>query len=341
MGTRASLKLNARCVLFTWKQVVGADVPEDDARDEMENFKARVFDKLVERFTPCHVLVGVERHADGGWHCHACLVRSSNRQVKIGAAFDLDGHTVDLSPHGWRPHEVREGGFEYAGKEDECPVANFDDLDEVMHELFPQGSTAAGGGSTSNNESYSRALAASSFEDAMEIIKQECPRDYVLEHTKIRNYFQIHFKPKFVSKFIIDDFTKDSIDWEQVGKRQSVVIYGPPGMGKSHYAIAHFENPLFTRHIDGLKQLSVEHDGIVLDEISLKKWPASSIKSLLDCELPSDIHCRHSCAHIPAGMRKIFCVNNWTDLIPETYDSVDYDAIVDRMFMVDCMEKLF
>lgn len=340
MVSRASLKLNARCVLFTWKQVVGADVPEDDARDEMENFKARVFDKLIERFDPCKVLCGVERHADGGWHCHACLVRSSNRQVKIGTAFDVDGHTVDLSPHGWRPHEVRNGGFEYAGKEDECPLANFDDLDEVMEELFPGGSSGSAP-DTSANVAYTRAMDADCYDAAMAIIKQDCPRDFVMEHAKIKRFFQDYFKPKFVAKFGTDDFIRDPIHWGSVSPRASVVIYGPPGMGKSHYALAHFEKPLFTRHIDGLKGLSCEHDGIILDEISLKKWPAGSIKALLDCELPSDIHCRHSCAHIPAGMRKIICVNNWTDLIPETYTEVDYDAIVDRMHLIEITSKLY
>lgn len=63
-------------------------------------------------------------------------------------------------------------------------------------------------------------------------------------------------------------------------------------------------------HIDTLKMLSPDHDGIVFDDMSFKHWPPESVIHLLDQEFDRDINVRYGTVHIPAHTPKIFTHNS-------------------------------
>ena len=86
-------------------------------------------------------------------------------------------------------------------------------------------------------------------------------------------------------------------------------IHGPTGTGKTQWALHQFKNPLLVSHLDTLRKLTGEHDGIVFDDMSFAHMPRESVIHLLDWDERREIHCRYSCAIIPAHTRKIFTSN--------------------------------
>ena len=126
------------------------------------------------------------------------------------------------------------------------------------------------------------------------------------------------------------------IPFEDPRWSESVVLSGNAGVGKTQYALAHFENPLLISHIDKLKEFDPSfHDGLVFDDMDFSHWPLSAQKHLLDWSEPREINVKHSIAHIPARTKKIFTCN---------YGEFPFDmgnsAVMDRIYMIDTDRSL-
>jgi len=113
-------------------------------------------------------------------------------------------------------------------------------------------------------------------------------------------------RPRFQHKYFMTDFLRSTLPLDPV---KSILLYGPSGTGKTHFACAHFTNPLVCSHVDDLKYLDLEHDGIVFDDMSFHQRPIEGVIHLVDREMERSIHCRNTNAKIPAKMPKIFTHN--------------------------------
>lgn len=88
------------------------------------------------------------------------------------------------------------------------------------------------------------------------------------------------------------------------------LLMGHPRIGKTQYALSHFERPLLVRNMDTFKLFNSDyHDGIVIDDMNFTHMPRSTQIFVTEFETGSDIHCRHECAYIPAGTKRIFTCN--------------------------------
>lgn len=97
---------------------------------------------------------------------------------------------------------------------------------------------------------------------------------------------------------------------EDLDLTKCCVVFGNAGIGKTEFALAHFERPLLVRHLDVLGSFSPRyHDGIVFDDMSFTHFPFGQRIHLTDMTRASDIHIRYVTAHIPPGTKKIFCYN--------------------------------
>jgi len=112
------------------------------------------------------------------------------------------------------------------------------------------------------------------------------------------------------------------------------VFLGPTLMGKTSYALAHFKNPLFVRHLDALKRFQPGvHDGIVFDEMYFKDKDVDFQKVITDIEQPVEISgTRYRCPIIPRGTKRIFCCNTYPFLKD---NSTDGAAITRRIELVE------
>lgn len=283
---------------------------------------------------------GVEEHEDGRFHVHIGLVRVDSKAVKIGRRLDVDGVHPNVSAHRFTTPSLR-AALAYPLKEDEEGYCNFDEDIEDLFDPLPGRSASTATAERAN--AWKAALDAPSYEDALEMLRQDEPREFIINHDKIVSFFKNYFAPVYTPKFKAEDFTEPPIQWDDVPERNSVVIVGPPNTGKTQYAIAQLgENPFFASHVDILRQFNPAiHTGILLDEVSTKQWPPTAFISLLDREMPRDIHVRYATVRIPAGTKKIICVNSLDSIIPASADQDTLDAIHDRMTVIRVVSRLF
>ena len=101
------------------------------------------------------------------------------------------------------------------------------------------------------------------------------------------------------------------------GDHGTLHIYGPIKLGKTEWACAQFENPLFITDRHGLKDFIPNfHDGIVLDKMLFKDWSVTECEALTDFTQPATIKVLYKIVKIPKRTRKIV-VTNERDAWPE------------------------
>ena len=92
-------------------------------------------------------------------------------------------------------------------------------------------------------------------------------------------------------------------------KKKSLVLKGPPALGKTNWAISRFNHPLLITDIDDLRDITKETDGLVFDEMIFTKYDKEKQVYLTDMAFSRTIRTRHSNATIPKLMPRIFLCN--------------------------------
>ena len=129
------------------------------------------------------------------------------------------------------------------------------------------------------------------------------------------------------------DYAMDPIrDWSK-----SHILWGESGVGKTSFALAHFDNPLLVSHMDDLLKFDATvHDGIVFDDMDFNHMPRTAQIHLVDQDHARSLHCRYRVAHIPRSTRKIMTTNEYNGAILETSDPA-----IARRVMITKMTKLW
>lgn len=132
--------------------------------------------------------------------------------------------------------------------------------------------------------------------------------------------------------FKLTDFDKEPLVFTP-GQPFSHVLHGPSGIGKTQFALAHFENPLFVSHMDDLLAFSSDNDGIVFDDMSFSHLPRVAQIHLVDSDQTRSIHCRYRTARIPRRTPKIFTTN-------EAFGAIfTEDTAINRRITITEMEE--
>lgn len=73
----------------------------------------------------------------------------------------------------------------------------------------------------SSEQAILDAMEAVSFDDALEVIRSGAPKDYVLRHREIEEFFKRYFTPSYEKKYQIEKYTlstpiyDESITWQK------------------------------------------------------------------------------------------------------------------------------
>ena len=106
------------------------------------------------------------------------------------------------------------------------------------------------------------------------------------------------------------------------GRVGTLHIWGRVRLGKSEWALAQFENPLYVTERNDLLDFRTDwHDGIVIDKVMPRErspagFTLAECERLTDFTLPASIRCLYRTARIPRGVRKIVVTNErhvWPD----------------------------
>lgn len=136
-------------------------------------------------------------------------------------------------------------------------------------------------------------------------IAKEYPAEYV-KFYKGFEQLQKKLNPTVTKPlYKLTDFKEDPLDISK-----TCIVLGPPGIGKTQFALAHFNAPLLVTHMDVLAEFDpTVHDGIVFDDMSFTHLHNEARIHIVDYENPRDLHVRYTTARIPAYTHKIICHN--------------------------------
>lgn len=187
------------------------------------------------------------------------------------------------------------------------------------------------------DDTYEKALAAPTVREGMDIVKTHKARDYCLHGDAIERHLKNAKAPSYASKFLLSDFNQPPLDVSS----KAIFLSGVSNSGKTQWALAHFKNPLLVSHMDQLKRLGPDHDGIVFDDMAFNHWPPESVIHLLDMECERALHVRYGTVTIPAYTKKIFTSNKKNIFTAIDVEVEQFNAIERRYKRVDIIRPLF
>lgn len=147
------------------------------------------------------------------------------------------------------------------------------------------------------------------FEEAIEYLWQECPRDMALSAHNITVNFKKKFKPTLVQKRFYGPYQKCFYPPEFDPQTHSLLLVGPPGIGKTQFARYLLGDCDYIKgNLDKVKQLQFDKP-ILFDEINTLNMDPEVSKELTDVENGGSWPMRYTNPEIPGGIARIFCSN--------------------------------
>ncbi|AXL65915.1 replication-associated protein [Water beetle associated circular virus 1] len=284
---------------------------------------------------PKQVICGLERGKKGRLHWQGCIF--FNNQVTLSTVKTvMDSNNVHL--------EIKRGNIEQAIKY--CLKSETAELDEDNEKIlyaYPdidwQGRLDEDKG---KSNSWKLAMEAPTYSEGIEILKANEARSWLLYGDRIAANLRHHWEMKTTEERSPKEYKRPFADKERLS-RKSILLLGQAGTGKTTYAMDHFKHPLLIRHMDGLKKITPDTDGLVFDDLSFHHWKcAQSVIHLCDLENDSEINVKHSTVTIPKHMPRIFtCNRTFDEWVPEICKHEEKMAIKRRCDILIVHNSLF
>jgi len=193
---------------------------------------------------------------------------------------------------------------------------------------------------TGLNAAYVKALQADTLDQAMSVLKEFAARDYVLYNKAIQDTLRKEFTPKWKPRIGLV-FVIPLVD-QGITSTKTIVLTGTSGVGKTQFAISHFKCPLVVSHIDDLKKLNSNTDGLVFDDMNFAHWPPNACIHLCDMELPRSINVKYGTVEIPANLPRFFTSNKpFNEIWSSVMCHEELAAVKRRCYELEFNEPLF
>lgn len=246
-----------------------------------------------------------EEEKDNPYHIHCWFELANKPNIRNNRYFDIayGGKTYHPNIGKYKRNWINN----YLRKQDKCPLTNIED-------------------------SYVALAKAGKTKEAMETFAFMHPKEFIINYDSVkRNISKIANNVKF--KDHIYPFTGTDYIWDH---GLSLVIIDKPGTGKTEWAKSYVNSKektyLRVTHIDDLKKY-IDQDFIIYDDVDFSMLPRTTQIHIAEVKNSRSIHCRHSCANLPGGVKQIFCVNK----IPF---NIEEKAIARRLHIVDQTEMV-
>lgn len=244
---------------------------------------------LKKKRTIKEYLISTEKHQDGTDHIHAWIKVNKSLHVRSPTLFDLASH------HG-----------NYQGAKSSSRVKKY----------------CAKDGNYIADPPYIPPVKATPWKSAMDLAKEgqvqeawdhlanggerSC-RDLILHSTAIMTSLQrlAPVRPLACAQELTSYGTL--FEWDKM--RHTLLICGATNLGKTTLAASLLPKALFTRHMDLLADLTTQHEGIILDDMSFKHLHDEGQIALIDTAMTTQVHVRYKVAIIPAGLPRIVTTN--------------------------------
>lgn len=305
MPSGGSFRLRAKKFMLTYKDHLDAEALHTYLKSVLKQ--------------PFEIKVAHEVGKTGYLHTHAVLCLSKKPDIKNPRSLDFDGQhpnlTIPSSLEHW--HNM----VKYLDKDDETPYGTIT-LQPTTVDKF--------------QEATAYVLQCQTLKEIFRCPKPEIAMTIASRLPYFRSMWETSGKKKLETARH-STFSRPFLDLTT-----NWLLSGPPGTGKTQYALAHFKAPCLVSHIDDLKNITDSTDGIVFDDMSFRQYPAGAIIHLLDREVSRTIHARYFNAVIPAEMPKLFTNNRDDIFTPEKGCSEEEMGAIERRYRhIKISSKLF
>lgn len=291
-----TFRLNAKNLYLTYPK---CSLPKEEVLAQLEDLCPEISEYMVAE----------EKHQDGESHIHAFLSLKEKINITCPNTLDLTGVMGEKYHGNYQGTRSRNKVLRYCMKDGNYTT-------NIL--MLPSNSTA----SKHWTEAISKTKEGNT-EEAMKIISEHAPRDFVLQHDKVLAFFN-KYRVQQIRSFLTWDHFKQVPIWD---KQKTLIIWGTTGIGKTSLAKLLLPEALFATHLDTLKMYNINHNGVILDDMSFLHLPRESQIHIVDTYDERQIHCRHSNAVLPAGTPRIVTTNLWPQKIFNTND----EAILRRI----------
>nr|QTT61788.1 replication-associated protein [Opuntia virus 2-DBG_56] len=248
-----------------------------------------------------YIKIARELHEDGQPHLHVLIQFEGKVQITNNRLFDLVSPTRSAHFH---PN--------IQGAKSSSDVKSYIDKDGDTLEWgeFQIDGRSARGGCQKANESYAKALNASSIEEALQILKEEQPKDYFLQHHNILSNAQKIFQrppqpwnpPYPLSSFTnvpeemqewADDYFGRPLNQRPI-RPKSIIIEGNSRTGKTSWARSLGKHNYLSGHLDfNANVYSNEVEYNVIDDVAPTYLKMKHWKELIGAQRDWQSNCKY------------------------------------------------
>lgn len=159
-----------------------------------------------------------------------------------------------------------------------------------------------------NDTIIEQALRTGSYEDAMRYIEDEDKLYFITHQKQLGQYFNSKFRDDDSADYRLEHFTTQHFKKELEDK--VMVFIGDTGIGKTQFALAHFERPLLVRDKEDWSRYNQDTDGIVLDDINFADWNPLTFLKILNLDTPITQSVKYGHVRVKKGTKRIICCNS-------------------------------
>nr|UUV61255.1 C1 [Tomato mottle leaf curl virus] len=266
--------------------------------------KEEALSQLLGLQTPVNKLfvrVARELHEDGEPHLHVLIQFEGKLQCTNERLFDLISPTRSAHFH---PN--------VQGAKSSSDVKSYveKDGDFIDHGVFQIDGRSARGGQQSANDTYAKVLNAGSVMEALNILREEQPKDFLLQHHNIRSNLERIFQKApepWVPPFPLSSFTEvpeemqewadDYFGMDPAARPErpiSLIIEGDSRTGKTMWARTLGPHNYFSGHLDfNPRVYSNEAEYNVIDDITPQYLKMKHWKELIGAQKDWQSNCKY------------------------------------------------
>nr|UUV61420.1 C1 [Tomato mottle leaf curl virus] len=266
--------------------------------------KEEALSQLLALQTPTNKLfvrVSRELHEDGEPHLHVLIQFEGKYNCKNNRFFDLISPTRSAHFH---------PNIQGAKSSSDVKTYVEKDGDFIDHGVFQIDGRSARGGQQSANDTYAKVLNAGSVMEALNILREEQPKDFVLQQHNIRsNLERIFQKPPepWVPLFPLSSFTEvpeEMQEWAddcfgrdpaaRPARPISIIIEGESRTGKTMWARTLGPHNYLSGHLDfNPRVYSNEAEYNVIDDITPQYLKMKHWKELIGAQRDWQSNCKY------------------------------------------------
>nr|UUV61220.1 C1 [Tomato mottle leaf curl virus] len=266
--------------------------------------KEEALSQLLGLQTPVNKLfvrVAIELHEDGQPHLHVLIQFEGKFQCTNERFFDLVSPTRSAHFH---------PNIQGAKSSSDVKTYVEKDGDFIDHGVFQIDGRSTRGGQQSANDTYAKVLNAGSVMEALNILREEQPKDFVLQHHNIRSNLERIFQKAtepWVPPFPLSSFTEvpeEMQEWadDYFGRDPaarperpiSIIIEGDSRTGKTMWARALGPHNYLSGHLDfNSRVYSNEARYNVIDDVTPQYLKMKHWKELIGAQKDWQSNCKY------------------------------------------------